>query len=170
LSASGLGKGRFIEAIGPRCCAACYRVRYVNSAELLLEPARSLRMEPCPEQMHVYAGFELLTNAPQNGRIGQRTAMLDNQAMERVRDLLEHRPRLTAARSLVPPTPVSRFQGIPRFLAHLTKCLFHCCRAVAHGDPLDLWFQLHYMSIPDAALDLGRRIAHSTARRHLEAG
>jgi DNA replication protein DnaC len=57
---SGLGKSHLIEAIGRRCCAAGYRVRYITSGELLHELGTSLADGTMPRRMRYYAGFELL--------------------------------------------------------------------------------------------------------------
>lgn len=57
---SGLGKSHLIQAIGRRCCAAGYRVRYVTSAELLLELGQSLADGTMPGRVRYYARFELL--------------------------------------------------------------------------------------------------------------
>lgn len=57
---SGLGKSHLIQAIGRRCCVAGYRVRYILSAELLLELGRSLADGTMPKRLRYYAGFELL--------------------------------------------------------------------------------------------------------------
>jgi DNA replication protein DnaC len=57
---SGLGKSHLIQAIGRRCCAARYRVRYITSAELLLDLGKSLADGTMPNRVRFYAGFELL--------------------------------------------------------------------------------------------------------------
>jgi len=57
---SGLGKSHLIQAIGRRCCAAGYRVRYITSGELLHELGRSLADGTMPKRVRYYAGFELL--------------------------------------------------------------------------------------------------------------
>ncbi|MGH9610542.1 MAG: IS21-like element helper ATPase IstB [Bryobacteraceae bacterium] len=57
---SGLGKSHLIQAIGRRCCLAGYRVRYILSAELLLELGKSLADGTMPKRLRYYAGFELL--------------------------------------------------------------------------------------------------------------
>lgn len=57
---SGLGKSHLIQAVGRRCCAAGYRVRYVTSAELLLDLSKSLADGTMPKRVRFYAGFELL--------------------------------------------------------------------------------------------------------------
>jgi DNA replication protein DnaC len=57
---SGLGKSHLIQAIGRRCCAVGYRVRYITSADLLRGLGTSLADGTMPEQLRYYAGFELL--------------------------------------------------------------------------------------------------------------
>jgi DNA replication protein DnaC len=57
---SGLGKSHLIQAIGRRCCAAGYRVRYITSGELLHELGRSLADGTMPKRVRYYAGFELV--------------------------------------------------------------------------------------------------------------
>ncbi len=57
---SGLGKSHLIQAIGRRCCAAGYRVRYITSGELLHDLGTSLADGTMPKRVRYYAGFELL--------------------------------------------------------------------------------------------------------------
>jgi len=57
---SGLGKSHLIQAIGHRCCAAGYRVRYITSAELLRGLGTSLADGTMPKRLSYFAGFELL--------------------------------------------------------------------------------------------------------------
>jgi DNA replication protein DnaC len=57
---SGLGKSHLIQAIGRRCCAAGYRVRYITSADLLRELGRSLADGTMPKRVRSFARFELL--------------------------------------------------------------------------------------------------------------
>jgi DNA replication protein DnaC len=57
---SGLGKSHLIQAIGRRCCAAGYRVRYITSGELFHDLGTSLADGTMPRRMRYYAGFELL--------------------------------------------------------------------------------------------------------------
>jgi DNA replication protein DnaC len=57
---SGLGKSHLIQAIGRRCCAAGYRVRYITSADLLRGLGASLADGTMPKQLRYFAGFELL--------------------------------------------------------------------------------------------------------------
>jgi DNA replication protein DnaC len=57
---SGLGKSHLVQAIGRRCCAAGYRVRYITSGELLHELGRSLADGTMPKRVRYYAGFELV--------------------------------------------------------------------------------------------------------------
>jgi DNA replication protein DnaC len=57
---SGLGKSHLIQAIGRRCCAAGYRVRYITSGELLHELGTSLADGTMPKRVRYYAGFELV--------------------------------------------------------------------------------------------------------------
>ena len=57
---SGLGKSHLIQAIGRRCCAAGYRVRYITSGELLRELGTSLADGTMPKRVSYFAGFELL--------------------------------------------------------------------------------------------------------------
>lgn len=57
---SGLGKSHLIQALGRRCCAAGYRVRYTTSAALLHDLGTSLADGTMPRRVRYYAGFELL--------------------------------------------------------------------------------------------------------------
>ena len=57
---SGLGKSHVIQAVGRRCCAAGYRVRYITSADLLRDLGTSLADGTMPRRVRYYAGFELL--------------------------------------------------------------------------------------------------------------
>jgi DNA replication protein DnaC len=57
---SGLGKSHLIQAIGRRCCAVGYRVRYITSADLLRGLGTSLADGTMPKQLRYFAGFELL--------------------------------------------------------------------------------------------------------------
>jgi DNA replication protein DnaC len=57
---SGLGKSHLIQAIGRRCCAVGYRVRYITSAELLRGLGTSLADGTMPKRLSYFAGFELL--------------------------------------------------------------------------------------------------------------
>jgi DNA replication protein DnaC len=57
---SGLGKSHLIQAIGRRCCAAGYRVRYITSGDLLHDLGTSLADGTMPARVRYYAGFELL--------------------------------------------------------------------------------------------------------------
>jgi DNA replication protein DnaC len=57
---SGLGKSHLIQAIGRRCCAVGYRVRYITSGELLHDLGRSLADATMPKRVRYYAGFELV--------------------------------------------------------------------------------------------------------------
>jgi DNA replication protein DnaC len=57
---SGLGKSHLIQAIGRRCCAAGYRVRYITSGELMHELGTSLADGTMPKQVRYYAGFDLV--------------------------------------------------------------------------------------------------------------
>ncbi len=57
---SGLGKSHLIQAIGRRCCAVGYRVRYITSGELMQELGRSLADGTMPKRLRYYTGFEWL--------------------------------------------------------------------------------------------------------------
>ncbi len=57
---SGLGKSHLVQAIGRRCCAAGYRVRYVTSAELLRDLGTSLADSTTSQRVRFYAKFDLL--------------------------------------------------------------------------------------------------------------
>jgi DNA replication protein DnaC len=57
---SGLGKSHLIQAIGRRCCATGYRVRYITSANLLHELGTSLADGTMPKRVRRYARFDLL--------------------------------------------------------------------------------------------------------------
>jgi len=57
---SGLGKSHLIQAIGRRCCAAGYRVRYITSGELLHDLGTSLADGTMPKRVRYYAGFEFV--------------------------------------------------------------------------------------------------------------
>jgi DNA replication protein DnaC len=57
---SGVGKSHLVQAIGRRCCAVGYRVRYITSADLLRGLGTSLADGTMPKQLRYFAGFELL--------------------------------------------------------------------------------------------------------------
>jgi DNA replication protein DnaC len=57
---SGLGKSHLVQAIGRRCCAVGYRVRYITSADLLRGLGTSLADGTMPRRLSYFAGFELL--------------------------------------------------------------------------------------------------------------
>lgn len=57
---SGLGKSHLIQAVGRRCCAAGYRVRYITSADLLRDLGASLADGTMPRKVRSYATYELL--------------------------------------------------------------------------------------------------------------
>jgi DNA replication protein DnaC len=57
---SGLGKSHLIQAIGRRCCAVGYRVRYITSADLLRQLGTSLADGTMPKLLRCFTGFELL--------------------------------------------------------------------------------------------------------------
>ncbi len=57
---SGLGKSHLIQAIGRRCCAAGYRVRYVTSGDLMHELGTSLADGTMPKRVRYYSGFDLI--------------------------------------------------------------------------------------------------------------
>jgi DNA primase len=91
-------------------------------------------------------------------------------SMERVLELIEYRPTSRSGPQLRGPCPLHDSSNHPRcFSVHLTKGLFHCFHCGAHGNQLDLWSQLHHLSIYGAALDLGRRIGIPKLDRHSEA-
>lgn len=81
-------------------------------------------------------------------------------SMERVLELIGYRPTSRHGPQLRGPCPFhTSNRSQPRcFSVHLTRGLFHCFDCGAHGNQLDLWSQLHHLSIHDAALDLHRRI------------
>jgi DNA primase len=90
-------------------------------------------------------------------------------SMERVLELIEYRPTSRRGPQLRGPCPFHTSTNHPRcFSVHLTKGLFHCFHCGAHGDQLDLWSQLHHISLRDAALDLGRHIDIRPLDRHPE--
>ncbi len=89
-------------------------------------------------------------------------------SMERVLELIEYRPTSRRGWQLRGPCPFHASTNRRCFSVHLTKGLFHCFQCGAHGNQLDLWSQLHHLSIHDAALDLGRRIDISLIDRHSE--
>jgi DNA replication protein DnaC len=57
---SGLGKSHLIQAIGRRCCAAGYTVRYTTSAELLEDLIRASGEKRLPSCVRYYGRFDLL--------------------------------------------------------------------------------------------------------------
>lgn len=57
---SGLGKSHLIQAVGRRCCAAGYRVRYTTSAELLVDLIRASGERSLPSRVRYYGRFDLL--------------------------------------------------------------------------------------------------------------
>lgn len=90
-------------------------------------------------------------------------------SMERVLELIDYRPTSRRGPQLRGPCPFHASTEHRRcFSVHLTKGLFHCFQCGAHGNQLDLWSQLHHLSIHDAALDLGRRIDISMIDRRPE--
>ena len=57
---SGMGKSFLIQAIGRRCCALGYRVRYVTSAELLEDLTAAAGDKTLPARVRYYSRFEWL--------------------------------------------------------------------------------------------------------------
>jgi DNA replication protein DnaC len=57
---SGLGKSHLIQAIGRRCCAVGYGVRYTTSAELLEDLIRASGERTLPSRVRYYTRFDLL--------------------------------------------------------------------------------------------------------------
>lgn len=57
---SGLGKSHLIQAIGRRCCAAGYTVRFTTSAELLEDLIRASGEKRLPSCVRYYGRFDLL--------------------------------------------------------------------------------------------------------------
>jgi DNA primase len=90
--------------------------------------------------------------------------------MERVLELIEYHPTSRRGPQLRGPCPFHASKTCsPRcFSIHLTKGLFRCFHCGARGNQLDLWSQLHRMSIHDAAIDLGRRFDIFQRDRHPE--
>jgi DNA primase len=91
-------------------------------------------------------------------------------SMERVLELIEYHPTSRRGPQLRGPCPFHASKTCsPRcFSIHLTKGLFRCFHCGARGNQLDLWSQLHRMSIHDAAIDLGRRFDIFQRDRHPE--
>lgn len=57
---SGLGKSHLIQAVGRRCCAAGYRVRYVTSAALLEDLTAASGDKTLPSRVRYFRRFDLL--------------------------------------------------------------------------------------------------------------
>jgi DNA replication protein DnaC len=57
---SGMGKSFLIQAIGRRCCALGYRVRYVTSAELLEDLTAAAGDKTLPARVRYYSRFQWL--------------------------------------------------------------------------------------------------------------
>ena len=96
-------------------------------------------------------------------------ALRRHVSMERVLELIDYCPTSRYGPQLRGPCPFHSSANDPRcFSVHLTKGLFHCFRCGARGNQLDLWSQLHHMSIRDAALDLARSIDVPLLDRHSE--
>lgn len=89
-------------------------------------------------------------------------------SMERVLELIEYCPTSRRGPQLRGPCPfhASNRSQSRCFSVHLTRGLFHCFDCGVHGNQLDLWSQLHHLSLHDAALDLYRRINIPQLDRH----
>lgn len=57
---SGLGKSHLIQALGRRCCASGYSVRYTTSAELLEDLIRATGERTLASRVRYYGRFQLL--------------------------------------------------------------------------------------------------------------
>lgn len=57
---SGMGKSFLIQALGRRCCALGYRVRYVTSAALLEDLTAAAGDKTLPARVRYYSRFDLL--------------------------------------------------------------------------------------------------------------
>jgi DNA replication protein DnaC len=57
---SGLGKSHLIQGIGRRLCMAGYRVRYITSAELVQDLAKSRADNTLPKRLRYFARVDLL--------------------------------------------------------------------------------------------------------------
>lgn len=57
---SGVGKSFLVQAVGRSACVQGFRVRYVTSADLLIDLAASLADQTLPRRLRYYTGFDLL--------------------------------------------------------------------------------------------------------------
>jgi DNA replication protein DnaC len=57
---SGVGKSHVVQSVGRAACVLGYRVRYVTSAELLLDLTASLADHSLPQRLRYYSNFDLL--------------------------------------------------------------------------------------------------------------
>ena len=57
---SGVGKSRIVQSVGRAACVHGYRVRYITSADLLLDLIASLADHTLPQRLRYYTNFDLL--------------------------------------------------------------------------------------------------------------
>jgi DNA replication protein DnaC len=57
---SGVGKSHLIQSVGQAACVQGWRVRYVSSADLLVDLGASLADQTLPMRLRYWAGFDLL--------------------------------------------------------------------------------------------------------------
>jgi DNA primase len=79
--------------------------------------------------------------------------------IERVLELIDYRPASRHGEQLRGPCPFHSAEHAPLrcFSVHLARGLFRCFHCHAQGNQLDLWAQLHQLSLHQAAIDLCRR-------------
>lgn len=76
--------------------------------------------------------------------------------MGQVLELLRYEPRANTGDQVRGPCPIhgSTSKTSRIFSANLQRNVFQCFKCEAQGNQLDLWAQVHEMSVYDAALDL----------------
>jgi len=76
--------------------------------------------------------------------------------MGQVLELLRYEPRVKSGDQVRGPCPIhgSTSKTSRIFSANLQRNVFQCFKCEAQGNQLDLWAQVHDLSVYDAALDL----------------
>ncbi len=76
--------------------------------------------------------------------------------MGQVLELLCYEPRVSGSDQVRGPCPIhgSTSKTSRIFSANLQRNVFQCFKCEAQGNQLDLWAQVHDLSVYDAALDL----------------
>ena len=81
--------------------------------------------------------------------------------MGQVLDLLGYQPRAIHGDQVRGPCPIHGSTSTTSriFSANLRRSIFRCFKCQAQGNQLDLWAQVHDLSIYDAAVDLCSKLA-----------